>query len=163
MKKTYLKNSSPLSSSSLRGSTLIETMIALFVLAIGVLGVMSMQVNSVKHNKSASLYLQASFLANDIYEGILLTPDSVDSYALKYDATTPSKPSCGKGENCAASDVIALNQHNWRSNIASMLPAGQGEIREDDDGKFIIAIRFELGADNDGKAEVIEYTLAADI
>ncbi len=145
-----------------KGSSLIETVVALFVLAIGVLGVMSMQVKSIQFNKNSHLYSQASFLANDIYEGMLLTPDLANTYVIHYDDATPSKPSCGNGNNCSASQIVDWNLSNWRNNVTSLLPGGRSEI-DQVAGQLVIRIEFEMGYEEDGTPQTLEYLMMADI
>ena len=53
-----------------RGSSLLEVMIALFVLAIGLLGTLAMQATSVKYNQNSYAFSQAINLANDVVERI---------------------------------------------------------------------------------------------
>ena len=50
------------------GASLLEVMIALFVLAVGLLGVFAMQAESMKLNQQAYSSSQAMFLANDAVE-----------------------------------------------------------------------------------------------
>ncbi|BCD99526.1 type IV pilus modification protein PilV [Marinagarivorans cellulosilyticus] len=50
------------------GASLLEVMIALFVLAVGLLGVFAMQAESMKLNQQAYSSSQAMFLANDAIE-----------------------------------------------------------------------------------------------
>lgn len=145
------------------GSSMIETLVALFVLAIGVLGVMSMQVKSVQFNKNSHLYSQASFLANDIYEGMLVTPDLADTYLINYGDSTPAKPACGSaGADCSADQIVNWNLFNWRNNIASLLPGGRGEINEVNN-QLVIRVEFEMGYEEDGTPKTLEYVLVTDI
>ena len=55
-----------LSARKARGFTLIEVMISVLILAIGLLGVASMQTRSLQMNQSAQFASQASILAYDI-------------------------------------------------------------------------------------------------
>ena len=48
---------------SARGFTLLETMIALVIFSIGLLGLAGLQATSIKFNQSAYLRTQATFLA----------------------------------------------------------------------------------------------------
>jgi len=52
------------------GSSLIEVLISLTVLAFGILGVLGMQAKSVQFNQSAGVYSHAVHLAGDIAERI---------------------------------------------------------------------------------------------
>lgn len=145
-----------------RGSSLIETVVALFVLAIGVLGVLSMQVKSVQFNKNSHLFSQASFLANDIYEGMLVTPDIAETYVINYDDNTPAKPSCSAGSDCTADQIADWNLHNWRTNVENLLPGGRGEINLIA-GQMVIRVEFEMGYDDDGLPQSQEYIMVTDI
>lgn len=146
-----------------KGSSLIETVVALFVLAIGVLGVLSMQIKSVQFSKNSHLYSQASFLANDIYEGMLITPEKATTYAIGYDDATPSKPNCvGTGANCTDDQIVSWNLHNWRKNIENLLPGGRGEIEVLAD-QLVIRVEFEMGYEDNGTPATEEFTIIADI
>lgn len=148
--------------SNQKGSSLIETIIALFVLAVGVLGVMSMQVKSIQFNKNSHLFSQASYLANDIYEGMLTTPSLAGTYTINYGDTTPAKPVCGVGNDCSAEKIVEWNLHNWRNNISSLLPGGRGEIGSVND-QIVIRIEFEMGYEEDGTPLTTEYVMVTDI
>ncbi|MDO9193573.1 MAG: type IV pilus modification protein PilV, partial [Undibacterium sp.] len=50
------------------GSSLIEVMISIFVMAVGLLGLASLQVNSMKFEKSSSQRAEASQAAYDLSE-----------------------------------------------------------------------------------------------
>src|SRR4030095_5211790 len=49
-----------------RGTTLIETLVALLVLSIGLLGIAGMQMTSLQNNRGAHLRSQAQVLSYDI-------------------------------------------------------------------------------------------------
>ncbi|SEG76887.1 type IV pilus modification protein PilV [Marinobacterium lutimaris] len=56
------------------GSTLIEVLIAMFVIAVGLLGVAGMMTYTTKGNHSAYLRSQASFLAYDLADAMRASP-----------------------------------------------------------------------------------------
>jgi len=147
-----------------KGASLIETMVALIVLGTGLLVVLSMQVKSVSFLKNASLYSQASFLASDIYEGMLTTPSAINSYYINYADNTPSKPTCNTtATNCSPEQMASWNLHNWRSNVASLLPGGRGEISAMGE-QIVIRVEFEVGTNADtGERETQEYQLITDV
>lgn len=129
------------------GSSLLEVMIALFVLAIGMLGVLAMQTRSIQMNQNAYQYSQATALAADIYEAMLTSPSSQVEYVIAYEAATPAASSCGNAtSNCSASDIADWNLHFWRTNIEGLLPGGQGQIAESSTtGVYQISVRFVTG------------------
>ncbi|WP_045855517.1 type IV pilus modification protein PilV [Teredinibacter purpureus] len=145
------------------GSSLIETMVALIVLGTGLLVVMSMQVKSVTLMKDASLNSQAAFLASDIYEGMLTTPSAEASYFINYTESTPAKPDCATvASSCSPTDMAKWNLHNWRSNVASLLPGGRSEINRIGN-QIVIRIEFESGSNADGTRITQEYKLITDV
>lgn len=144
------------------GFSLIEVMVALFVLAVGMLGILNMQVQAGKHNKTAYLYSQAVFLAQDISERIRANGGAAaGSYLLDADTSiTPCDTACTPGA-LAASD-LAL----WSAEVSNALPAGIGTIEGIGGGAIEIKIQFEDGSSQDrGQAvgEKFEYILVTEV
>lgn len=114
-----------------RGSSLIEVMVSLFVLAIGLMGILAMQVKSVQFNKSAESYTKAMTLANDIAERIRINPKNVSAYAS---TTLPEQPptTCFTADisaaACSADDLVNWDLYQWNETLKQSLPAGAGSI-----------------------------------
>ena len=102
------------------GSTLIEVLITVLVLATGLLAMGALQTRSLQFNQSASMRSQANIFAYDMVDRIRLNrgPKSVNvtSYNVDYDATAPS------GNAHAAADVTA-----WRNAMKKVLPNAKGK------------------------------------
>ena len=142
-----------------RGAALIEMMVSLLVLAVGLLGVLAMQVQSLKANQNAYLYSQSAFLANDIYESMNLFPYNAADFAINFSATTPTLPECTLSDsNCTKKEVITWSQSSWRANIEKLLPGGKGAVVMTD-GAYEIQIKFIVGYDQAGEAETEIYAL----
>lgn len=113
------------------GSSLLETMVSLFVLAIGLLGTLAMQTKSIQHNQNSYSYSQAIVLATDLSERLKNTANAVD-------------------------DIVA-----WKKSVADNLPAGEASITGTDKGTIQeITIKFkETGgvADKTGKSHEIKF------
>ncbi|MDB6142326.1 MAG: putative rane protein [Pseudomonas sp.] len=58
------------------GMTLIEVLITLLILAIGLLGAATVQLNALKYTDSAMLHSQASFIAYDMMDRIRANTDA---------------------------------------------------------------------------------------
>lgn len=108
-----------------KGSSLVEVMVALFVLAIGLLGVLAMQSKSMQYNQSAHVYSQAVYLANDIAERVRSNTDPAANYAV---AIPGSEPTDCKTVACGAAALAAWDLYWWNQNIQNFLPAGAGAI-----------------------------------
>ncbi len=115
------------------GSSLIEVMVSLFVLAIGLMGILTMQVKSVQFGKSADTYTRAMTLANDIAERIRGNPKNVTAYAT---TTLPESPPTNcltsdiSAAACSAADLVNWDLYHWNATIKQHLPAGAGSIAE---------------------------------
>jgi type IV pilus assembly protein PilV len=102
------------------GFTLLEVMIAVFVLAIGLLGMAHLQITSLKHNQSAEFRTQAALFAADMLDRMRANREAAQNgnYALDIDAEPPSSTN-----TIADADIV-----EWRENLSFYLPNGTGQI-----------------------------------
>lgn len=117
--------------SGARGFSLVEVLIALLVLAIGLLGLATLQTVGIKFNQESYLRSQAVLIAYDIIDRIRANP--VAKTAGTYDSVAAtasySAPSCaGTSAACTTSDIATYDLANWKARIANTLPAGSGAI-----------------------------------
>lgn len=153
---------------SQQGSSLMETVVALFVLAIGTLGVMAMQVKSMQFNQSAYYYTQATYLANEILESMRSNSAVANTYLIALDETTPTaSANCSSvGVTCTPAQLRDFNLKEWRSNIESTLVSGKSSIQRTGDF-FAITVQFDDSrseASNAAEGPVLnEYVLVTEI
>lgn len=105
------------------GFTLIESLIALLVLSIGLLGVAAMQLMGLRANNGAYQRTQATFLAQDIADRMRANRGAAlnQQYDFNYGDTTPNV------------DPVAQNDiTTWRTRLATTLPAGASGLPGDD-------------------------------
>lgn len=100
-----------------QGFSLLEVLIAAFVLAIGLLGVAGLQLTSMKNGHSAFLRSQGTLLAYTIVDEIRANRSNASNYAISLGDTASS------ASGLAATDVDA-----WLANLAAELPAGDGSV-----------------------------------
>lgn len=115
------------------GSSLIEVLVALFVLAIGLLGILAMQVKSMQFNQSADTYAKAVNIANDIAERIRINPKNVATYLateLPDDPPTNCQTTSVSAAACSTGDLVNWDLYHWNESIKRNLPAGEGSITE---------------------------------
>lgn len=112
--KNHIKNSN-----KQKGFTLLEVLIALLILAIGILGIAALQFQALRFNHDSYLRTQISITAAEIIDQIRLNSanagDYVDNYII--------------GDATGACDLtIAANAANdlacWRQQLIRVLPAG---------------------------------------
>lgn len=98
--------------------TLLEVLIALVVVATGLLGVAALNVASLGANRSALLRARAVLLAADMADRIIANRHPGDVY----DCGGTCQP--GSGRNPIAIEDIA----DWTAAVAAGLPLGRAEI-----------------------------------
>lgn len=103
-----------------RGASLLEVLIAVLVLAVGVLGAVSLQVNALRYNASAAHNTQASFLAYDILDRMRANADNLASYAINITST------CASGNS--GSSILAVDRQDFAHAINCLLPGGYGSV-----------------------------------
>jgi type IV pilus assembly protein PilV len=150
------------------GASLMEVMVSLFVMAIGLLGILGLQFKSIQYNQSASSYSQAIYLANDLVERIRANPNPGANYAQAIPTSVPST-------NCASvpcgSDALALyDLYHWSEAVKRSLPAGATASVEKLDIKapYTIVIKFDDGradkvssVNDSGEYQKKEYRIVA--
>ena len=97
-----------------RGVTLIEVLVTLIILAVGLLGLLSLQTISLKNNLSAQQRTVATMHAYDLLDRIRLNTSA--DYTLNFGATI-------SGSTLKDTDLT-----EWTTNIAADLPAGDGAV-----------------------------------
>ena len=100
------------------GFSLIEVLIAILVLAIGLLGMAHMQASGMRSTHGAYLRTQATVLAGDIIDS--MRANATAARGGNYDVAFGSTGTTG---TIAGDDLI-----NWKNNLAALLPAGDGRI-----------------------------------
>lgn len=148
-----------------RGSSLVEMLVALFVLAVGLLGVLSMQVKSMQFSQTAYYYSQAVYLANEILESMRSSPQSASDYLIDLEDVTPTVSVDCQAIECDAEQMRDWNLNKWRNNIDQLLVSGRSAIERDGE-YFKITVQFDdsTGASVEtADAMINEYVLVTEI
>lgn len=140
-----------------RGASMIEVMVALFLLAIGLLGMLSLQNASQRSNQSAMYSSVAVLLARDMANRITANDDpSIATDNGRYDDIdskdeTGSAPTCSS--NCGNTQVLNVDVGVWSQDVKTQLPAGRGTVNVDATGVHQIIVMWDdqlTGADKVG-------------
>ena len=130
------------------GSSLVETMIALFVLAIGLLGMLAMQTKAMQFNQSAYHFSQAIYLANDMSERIRSNlaaandPAIADAYALASAEAAANNLDCSPATQLSALELARCDLKQWSAQVGERLPEGTVKIERTGD-VFEIFVGFD--------------------
>jgi type IV pilus assembly protein PilV len=107
-----------------KGFGLIEILVALLVLAIGLLGMASLQTTSLQQTTGSQARTQAILLAEDMVERIRANRSNLASYTL----SDPDAVACNTGFAITNGGVAADDINEWRNALGCLLPEGNGEI-----------------------------------
>ena len=122
-----------------QGVSLIESMIALLVISIGLLGIAALQITSMKQNASAMNNSKAVWIGYNMADRIRSNFGQFDKYADK--ATKKGmEDTCGGG--CSSSDMVDSDIAGWSTMVLD-LPAGRGIITSPTANELLIAVMWD--------------------
>ena len=111
------------------GFTLLEVMVAMVIFSIGLLGLASLQGQSLQFSHSAYLKSQATFYAYDVLDK--MRANRAIALTGNYNATfssTGSDNGCYSNTGDCSAEAMALHDiFNWKQLLAT-LPDGQGSV-----------------------------------
>lgn len=116
------------------GFTLLEVMIAVFILGVGLLGLAQLQITALKTNQSAEYKTQAIFLASDILDRIRANQkaiqNAVNPYSIDEEDDTPECDQDSPPENTKELPefIASCDVNSWRTRVAAYLPNGSSSI-----------------------------------
>lgn len=115
-----------------RGFSMVEVLVAVFVLAIGILGIAGLQLTGVKNNHSAYLRSQATLFAYDMIDRarsnpVAYTAGVYNNPAAALDADCLTVTGCTPAE-MAGNDMYEWTSAAYNNSIANILPNGQTVI-----------------------------------
>lgn len=117
------------------GFTLIEVMVAVLVLAVGLLGFGLLQTMNVRFTQSANQRTHATNLAYDMLDQMRVNRLTAAQYAGGYEATTTG---CTPGNDVDAAAFRTV----WQCRLGSALGADAGAQVTYDDGEVAVTITW---------------------
>lgn len=131
------------------GMSLLEVMVAVVVLSVGLIGVASLMLTSMRNNDATLARTQSTMLANEMYEKILanLPGAAAGHYSVSFASTLPTTatPMCDTAI-CSTQQIAVWDIATWAARINKVLVGSDAEITVDssvDPMVIQISIRFE--------------------
>ena len=115
-----------------RGASLIESLVAVTIMALGVLGVLGMQMRTLADTQTGVRRAQAIRLIEDLSERIKSQPNgigSMPSYARSWDAKTETSTDVDCSSTyCDPAAFAEYDLNRWIDNVRASLPLGDASI-----------------------------------
>ncbi|MBM4196876.1 MAG: type IV pilus modification protein PilV [Gammaproteobacteria bacterium] len=140
-----------------RGFTLIEVLVALVVMAVGMLGIASLYLYGLREGRSAVYRTAAVTLASDMADRIRANP------AGTYDGAGPGADnSCvNGGVDCAPEELAADDWARWLADLDERMPQDStATIEADLSAPPIVEYRITITWPEPGQAAPPSYSLA---
>lgn len=112
-----------------QGLSMIEVLVALFILAIGIMGQMAMQMTSLASSQSSYYRSQAASIANDLADRVRHNPYGAGQSMNNYDdisindESNYTRPSC-YSSSCGTTDQVSLDIYEIQQLLKISIPGG---------------------------------------
>ena len=142
----------PTSGKCQRGFTLIEVLVSLLVIAIGVLGVATLQLSTYKQLQTSNNYAIAAMLTGDMADRMLANSTLALAGAYNHNSAPTSAPDCAS-DTCSAAQRVLYDIAQWQTRVTGSvdvwggagLPSGSGTVAgvTGTTNEFEITIRWD--------------------
>lgn len=110
------------------GFTMVESLVALVVLSIGMLGIAALYLDSLRAGRTAIYRTQAVNLAADLADRVRANRVAVGGYNIDVGEDGALEPSCYTTAGCTAGELAGTDLAAWKAQLAQQLPGGDGSI-----------------------------------
>ena len=128
-----------------RGISLIESLVAIVVMALGILGILGVQMRTLADSQTSVRRAQAIHLIEDLSERMKTNPNAlgnITTYVSAFSAE-PTPGDC-KTKNCTHTQLAAYDLAIWKQAVKNSLPLGQASVFLAE-GETVAANRRQLG------------------
>lgn len=115
-----------------QGAALIEALVALLVLALGLLGMARLHLGNLTETRQANERSVAIQLAGDLQERLRLNPEAAtlgkNPYFMGFDDGPVMPVTDCRLSACGSEDLARFDAWQWRTQVASTLPQGSASV-----------------------------------
>lgn len=139
-----------------RGFSLVEVLVALVVMAVGMLGIAGLYIEGLRAGRTSVYRGAAVTLAGDMADRIRANPDGA------YAGTGPGadRGCVNGGGDCSPNDLAADDWFRWLEDLRRRLPAGATAVIEQQDLAPVRQYAITLSWPEAGQEAPVSYSLA---
>lgn len=111
------------------GISLIESMVAIVVMALGILGILGVQMRTLADTQTSVRRAQATQLIEDLGERMKVNPNALsdlNNYVSDWD-TTPATGDCVT-KSCTHTELALYDLSQWKIAVKQLLPLGDANV-----------------------------------
>ncbi len=140
-----------------KGFGILEILITVFVLAVGLLGIASLQTLGFRASQSSYMRTIAAYKAYEMLDRMRANPDGISGGSYNAISGIPTATDCTEVV-CSSAQMAAFDASQWNSELVDLLPSGQGTVTGAGAGSvFQVVIRWDenrTGATGTGCADI---------
>lgn len=119
-----------------KGITLLESLVAIVVMALGLLGIVGIQMRTLADTQTGVRRAQAVKLIEDLSERVRANPNAIGnatSYAVAWGSTLGTPPACAinsgfPASSCTAAQLVTYDVDRWLRSVRANLPIGDAAV-----------------------------------
>ena len=120
-----------------KGTSLIEVMVTVVILAVSLIGIAGLQIFGVRYNHSAYLRSQSTILAYDILDRMRANytlAATTNAYLLNFGDFVPAAGTdCSNvSQDCTPLQIAQYDMSRWTTLVAGVMPDGEAQIQIQD-------------------------------
>lgn len=146
-----------------KGTSLIEVMVTVVILAVSLIGIAGLQIFGVRYNHSAYLRSQSTILAYDILDRMRANRTlaaTTNAYLLNFGDFVPAAGSdCSDvGQDCTPLQIAQYDVSQWTNAVAGVMPDGEAQIQVQDlpDRRiYSVSLKWRDRRDTNDNQEII--------
>lgn len=159
-----------LKESSQRGVSLIEALVALLVLALGIMGMAGIQTRTLVESRTTNSRALAVQLTDDLLDrmqansAIRINPPAASPYVTDWGVQAAAPADCFT-QACNGAQLAAFDLVQWKASLGRVLPGGDARVFQSttDNAQFGVLIGWtETQAKNQAEAAGAQATLFTD-
>lgn len=113
-----------------RGFALLESLIAIVVMALGILGILGLQMRTLTNTQTSLYRAQAIRLTEDLNERLMANPNaflSTNDYLTGWKNTPTSQVDCNTTA-CGHTELAGFDIEQWKAQVRNTLPNGDASV-----------------------------------
>lgn len=111
-----------------RGTTLIEALVTVLVLALAGLAYAALQLRGISANATAVWRSQATVMAGEVADRLRGNPVGVAAGSYNSLTSPGTASACSASAVCTPAQMAATDFARWRTTLAQVLPSGSGAV-----------------------------------